>query len=321
MLGLKWKRQVPVYLFTGFLDSGKTSFLNDSLKEDDFTAGERNLCIICEEGEVEMDPAFKKDKLIIEEYMEEESSLSREYLQVLNDKHKPEKVLVECNGMWQMESFYRNLPENWIIVQEMSFYDSSTFMMFNNNMRNLVYDKLRFADMVIFNRFDESIHDVEEFHKTVRVANRSAQIIYELKDGTIKVDEIEDPLPFDIQADYIDLDMKDYAYWYQHIMEEPEAYDGKKMTLSGVIKKKGIQEEDRFIIGRPLMTCCEEDIQFTGTRCINRSEREPMHNKWAKVTGTFKMGKSMKEEGPVPILVVEFMEYSEMPENTLAMFL
>ena len=55
MLERKWKRQVPVYLFTGFLESGKTTFMNESMAEPEFTAGERNLCILCEEGEVEPD--------------------------------------------------------------------------------------------------------------------------------------------------------------------------------------------------------------------------------------------------------------------------
>lgn len=89
MLERKWKRQVPVYLFTGFLESGKTTFMNESMAEPEFTAGERNLCILCEEGEVE--PDFTDNTEISIEYIEDEASVSKEYFLMLNEKYKPGK--------------------------------------------------------------------------------------------------------------------------------------------------------------------------------------------------------------------------------------
>ena len=44
---------IPVYIFTGFLDSGKSTFINTMLEDPDFNDGERTLLIRCEEGEVE----------------------------------------------------------------------------------------------------------------------------------------------------------------------------------------------------------------------------------------------------------------------------
>lgn len=43
--------EIPVYLFTGFLDSGKTSFIQDTISDPDFLADEKTLLIACEEGE------------------------------------------------------------------------------------------------------------------------------------------------------------------------------------------------------------------------------------------------------------------------------
>lgn len=318
MLNRKWNRQVPVYLLTGFLGSGKTSFLNESMSESEFAAGERNLCIFTESGRIQPDTESFGDEEVIIETVSSKDNFTKEYLELLNEKHMPEKILIECNGMWELSAVYNSLPDNWIIVQEMTFIDSNMFAMFNVNMRNLVYDKLRYADMVIFNRVSDKM-DPMEFHKAVRTASRSAQIIYEMTDGTIKVDEIEDPLPFDVEADIITLEDRDYAYWYRDIMAEASKYKGKEMSFAGMIKSKGIKGEDKFVIGRPVMTCCEEDIEFMGVRCQNKSSGSVEHNKWARVTGRIAMGKS-RQEGEVPVLVVSDIEYTDMPENILATF-
>ena len=46
---------IPVYLIAGFLDSGKTGFINGILR-DGFAEEDRTLLICCEEGELEYDP-------------------------------------------------------------------------------------------------------------------------------------------------------------------------------------------------------------------------------------------------------------------------
>ena len=44
---------IPVYLFTGFMDAGKTKFIQETLEDKRFDTGERTLLIVCEEGEEE----------------------------------------------------------------------------------------------------------------------------------------------------------------------------------------------------------------------------------------------------------------------------
>ena len=45
--------EIPVYLFTGFLESGKTTFIQETLEDSGFNMGERTLLLLCEEGEEE----------------------------------------------------------------------------------------------------------------------------------------------------------------------------------------------------------------------------------------------------------------------------
>ena len=49
-------QQIPVYAFTGFLESGKTKFIQETLEDPRFNAGERTLLLVCEEGEEEYAP-------------------------------------------------------------------------------------------------------------------------------------------------------------------------------------------------------------------------------------------------------------------------
>ena len=171
--------EVPVYLITGFLESGKTTFIQDALEGPDFNAGERTLLLVCEEGEEEYDPdRFFGKNVFIESVSEDELNPSRLYL--LQKKHRVERVVVEMNGMWLLEKFFRNMPEEWVVYQEVTFADANVFLSYNQNMRQLVFDKLKTADLVIFNRCGRDWFDDDtqlEFHKIVRVANRKNQII------------------------------------------------------------------------------------------------------------------------------------------------
>ena len=58
-------KEVPVYLFCGFLDGGKTKFIQETLEDRRFNAGEKTLLLVCEEGEEEYETAFKAQKLFL----------------------------------------------------------------------------------------------------------------------------------------------------------------------------------------------------------------------------------------------------------------
>lgn len=320
MIKAKWTRQVPVYLFTGFLESGKTSFIVDSLKQQDFAADDRNLCIVTERGIAPISKDQFPGMDVEVEFITDKNLFTPQKLTELNEKYRPEKVLLECNGMWMLNDIYNNMPKNWVIVQEFAFAEAGTFLVYNNNMRNLVFDKLKYADLVAFNRFDESAMDVMDFHKVVRVANRSAQIVYEMKNGKIKIDDIEDPLPFDENADFIKLEDRDFAYWYRDFAETPDKYIGKEMEFTGMATTKGRGSSYvDFGVGRHVMTCCVEDIEFMGILCKNKTDRMPDHGSWITVRGKFVNGPEIQGES-YPLMEVSSFEKCDPPEEQVATF-
>ena len=207
-------KTVPVYAFTGFLESGKTKFIQETLEDPRFNSWERTLLIVCEEGEEEYDFSTYPHKNVWKEVVEEYDDLTPEKLQSWQKQYKAQRVVVELNGMQPAGAFYEKMPENWEIAQEVFFADARSILNFNANMRSLVVDKLQGCELVVFNRMEKG-QDVMPYHKLARALNRRVDIIYDYTDGTTQFDEIEDPLPFDITADTIEINDDEYANWYR----------------------------------------------------------------------------------------------------------
>ncbi len=265
----KRNEEYPVYLFTGFLESGKTSFINETLSDPKFFKdNDRTLLLLCEEGEVEPDLSLYASSEVYVEIIDDKVRFNPDKLEALRRKHKANRILLEYNGMWLVSDLFASLPRSWIVYQIMNFADSNTIEVYNANMRNLVVDKLTFSELTVFNRCSEST-DTDALHKLVRGVSRRTDIIYENSDGTFEYDDIEDPLPFDINADPIVIEDRDYALWYRDLADSMPSYDGKKVTFLGQASLNPKLGSDEFVIGRQIMTCCADDITYSGLLCEN----------------------------------------------------
>ena len=91
-------------------------------------------------------------------------------------------------------------------------------------------DKLTRCEMVLLNRAPVGA-DKMELHKVLRGVSRRTDIGYDYVDGSFDYDEIEDPLPFDINAPVIEIGDNDFAVWYRDLTEEMEKYQGKTVRL------------------------------------------------------------------------------------------
>ncbi len=307
-----------VYLFTGFLESGKTSFIQETLEDPRFSNGEKTLVLLCEEGEIELDESkFASDNIFIE-VIDDPSLITSKNLKHLCKKHNAERVIIEYNGMWQLPLLYANMPSNWVIYQEITFADTNTFVAYNANMRNLVVEKLQNCELVVFNRFNSSA-DKEELHKIVRGINRRTDIIYEHNGGQIEYDDIEDPLPFDIEAPVIDVKLSDYALWYRDLVEEMPKYNGKTVKLTGLLTIDRRMPQDCFIIGRPVMTCCADDIAYKGILCVGRSGMMKKGD-WISLTAEIRIEKHKLYQGEGPVLYLKDYAVTSAPADPVATF-
>ncbi len=307
-------QQIPVYAFTGFLDSGKTKFIQETMEDPRFNDGERTLILIFEEGEEEYDISTYPKQNVWMEVLDQQTVTTAE-LTALQKKYKAQRVVAELNGMQQVGDLYMRFPENWAIAQEVMFADSTTIMAYNANMRNLVMDKLMGAQMVVFNRMTPGA-DVMPFHKLARAANRRIDILYDYTDGTTKFDEIEDPLPFDINAPVIDVKDGDYALWYRDVSEEPEKYNGKTVHFKGQVAMLRRDKNNMFAPGRFVMTCCVEDIQFCGIPCRYEGAAQLESRSWVTVTAKISAEKHPLYKGDVgPMLTAISVEKNAAPAD------
>ena len=307
-------QQIPVYVFTGFLDSGKTKFIQETLEDPRFNAGERTLLLVFEEGEEEYDFSTYPHQNVFQEVLDQQTVTTKE-LQALAKKYKAQRVVAELNGMQQVGDLYMRFPENWAVAQEVMFADSTTFQAYNANMRNLVMDKLVGAQMVVFNRMTPG-QDVMPLHKIARAANRRIDILYDYTDGTTQMDDIADPLPFDINAPVIQILDQDFALWYRDVTEEPEKYDGKTVCFKAQVAMLRRNKDGIFAPGRFVMTCCVEDIQFCGIPCRYAEAASLESRSWVMVSARISAEKHPLYKGEVgPVLTAIRVDRNAEPAD------
>ncbi len=306
--------QIPVYVFTGFLDSGKTKFIQETLEDPRFNAGERTLLLVFEEGEEEYDFSAYPHQNVYLEVLDQATVTTKE-MAAMAKKYRAERVVAELNGMQQVGDLYMRFPQDWAVAQEVMFADTTTFLTYKANMRNLVMDKLVGAQMVVFNRLNKG-DDVMPFHKLARAANRRVEILYDYLDGTSSYDEIEDPLPFDINAPVIEVKDEDYALWYRDVSEEPEKYDGKTVHFKAQVAMLRRDKDNMFAPGRFVMTCCVEDIQFCGVPCRYSKPRDLEPRSWVMVTAKISAEKHRLYKGEIgPVLTALDVQKGAAPAD------
>ena len=311
-------KEIPVYLFTGFMDSGKTSLVEETLFENEFTDGANGLIIMCEDGEVE----YNVDKLRTVNFkvteIENEEDFTEAKLNEINDSFMPEQVFIEYNGTWGIDKVLETkLPEGWVIVQSLATVDSTTFDLYMNNMRAMMQEQFFASDVVIFNRTDDDT-DRGHLRRMVKNINRKAQIVYEKKDGTI--DERPEELPFDINADIIELSDADYAIWYMDAMENYKKYNGKKIKFLALVYNPDELKKGFMVPGRFAMTCCIDDVTFIGFKCKYDKEHEIPHKSWITITAEIHVEFAREYKGKGPVLYPISIEPAEKPEDELVYF-
>ena len=312
-------REIPVYMFVGFLESGKTTFLQETLEDERFDSGERTLVLMCEYGEVELDQRAFNVADVYVEYIEDESDLTEKNLSALIKKYRADRVLVEYNGMWLMKDFFEAMPDGWFVNQIMTFFDSRSILNYNANMRQLVFDKTELSDLVVFNRYSDAV-DKMALHKMVRAISRRPQIVYEYVGGLAEPDDIEDPLPFDVNAPVVTIEDRDYAYFYRDLVENVKEYSGKTVTFKGIVARDKTLPDNTFVVGRHVMTCCEDDISYKALVAVADSSVDLNNREWVRLTAEIKYTFHKLYGAKGPVLFIKEVIKSNKPVEQVVSF-
>ena len=318
--------EIPVYIVNGFLESGKTTFIQETMSDPDFSNGAKTLLIVCEEGECEYDElALSKRKVDIVT-VEDSSEFTPEFLKRCADFYKPQRVMIEYNGMWNVEELIeKGFPKDWVLVQIITTIDASTYSTYLGNMKSIMMGQFKLSDTIIFNRCDDSTDKIS-LRRSVKPVNRKAQIIYESADG-VTDDAGEEVLPFDINADIIDICDDDYGLWYMDAMDNPKKYDGKTVKFLGMVYKSAKFPKGSFVPGRFAMTCCADDVAFMGFLCKSGKENkdnelfESLKNReYVMVTAKIRCEFYKEYRGKGPVLYALSMQRAPEPADKLVYF-
>lgn len=311
--------KIPVYLFCGFLEGGKTSLIQESLADERFNTGEKTLVILCEEGEVELDPSRFWGQNVNLKTIENKEDLTRENLAAMVKGRKIDRIIIEYNGMWMMSDLFEAMPTDWAIYQNVMLCDAKSFLNYNANMRQLTYDKICGAEMVVLNRTPDGI-DKDEIHKVIRGISRRAAIVYDYPDGHVEYDDTEDPLPYDMASPRIEIADADYAVWYRDMSENMRAYDGKEVKFKALVARNKSVDKNVMLGGRHVMTCCIDDVQFCGLACIFKNAPALDTGDWAVLEGKIKVENNKLYRTQGPVIYVKDYSITSAPREEIATF-
>ena len=297
----------PVFLINGFLEAGKTEFLSFTMDQDYFRTDGKTLLIVCEEGDTEYDDALLADTKTSVVYVDSLDEITPDRLTELELLHQPERVLIEWNGMWNQDEL--KLPDDWNIYQQITIIDGSTFDLYIQNMKPLLGAMLRNSELVIVNRCDGIADEkLTSYRRTIRAMSRESEIVLEDKNGEIEQATLEEDLPYDINADVIEIKPADYGIWYIDCMDQPERYKGKTVEFTAMVLKSPKFPKGQFVPGRMAMTCCEADMTFLGFMCKWKDAEKYKTKEWVKVRAKVGVEYQRDYHGEGPVLYAENVE-------------
>lgn len=305
-----------VYVINGFLESGKTEFITFTLGQPYFQIKGKTLILLCEEGENEYDEALLKRSRTEIELIEDVEDFTASKLLELEKKHKPDRIIIEWNGMWNAKEM--KLPWHWKVEQQITTIDATTFPMYFTNMRSLLAEMVRKSELIIFNRCD-GIEELNVYRRNIKAVNAAADVVFEGENG--EIDELfEEDLPYDLSQDVIVLDNQGYGIWYLDSMDHLERYIGKKIEFVAMVLKPDNFPKGYFVPGRMAMTCCADDMAFLGYACEFAGAGALKQKEWVKVTATVTKEYWEDYKGEGPILHAVSVEKTTAPKEEIISF-
>jgi len=311
----------PVFVISGLLESGKTTLIKNMFRSPEFRNNGPTLLILLEEGEEEYDKGFLSEANIIKVTVDSKEKFTSTLLQNYEALYHPRQVVIEYNGMWEMSVLLDTVPpSNWQLGSIYSVVDSKTAQLYLTNMRAMFMEQLSLSSLIIFNRCDESV-DRGTLRRNIKALNMAAQIVFEREDGSL-VEETEEDLPFDLNADIIEIGDNDYGIWFIDSVEHPGNYIGKKVKFKAQFYDDKNLPKKTFVPGRFAMTCCEDDIRFMGHDCRYYGKKPSFKNRdWILIEALVEYEYSEEYGEDVPILYLESIKKALKPKDELVYFI
>lgn len=299
-------RTFPAVLVRGILESGKTTFIVDSLLNGDFGDIGRVLVLSTEEGEVEYDPSALAKVNAVYYQFESPEDFTVEKINDLIRINKPHALFIEENAMWDWENI--KLPPYVMVEQTFTIIDATTFKIYFNNMRQKFQDMVGSSDIVIMNRCEES-SEMAGYKRSLKLINKNAYFITLGKDGN-PVSFVEE-LPYKI-ADEMKISDDDFGVFYIDTFDNRSRYEGKIVEFNCMTVLSSKLPENTFVAGRLAMTCCANDIQLIGHLCSSDKPLKLKNKAWVHLRA--RIHYLSENEQDEPQIILEYLKSEPITE-------
>lgn len=298
-----------VYMIYGFLESGKTQFINFTLNQDYFYSDDTTLLIVCEEGEEEYDIEALKEKNVVVEVLDDFTDFNLKTLKELDKQYKPERILIEYNGTWSCKEII--LPSNWEMQQQLITADGTTFETYFANMRVLFADMIRNSELLIMNRCDGlETQKLTGFKRSIKSINPAIEVVFEDAEGEIDLPVEDEDLPFDLTAPLVEIKPDQFGIWFVDMWDNPGRYAGKKFHVKAMAMREPGMAKNAFVAGRPAMNCCAEDLVFMGVFCKYDGASNLVNKQWIDIVFTIVDEFNEEYDGNGPVLYIQELKES-----------
>ena len=277
---------IPVYVIAGLLESGKTTFIKDTIASDDFFKKGKTLILSGEEGIEEYEESFLDAYNSVVKYFDSQDEFTPLNLQKIVNEVRPARIVVELNGMWDLSKI--EFPITFKIYQFINFINFETFPIYFANMRQTFLDAVRQSDVVCFINVKENDKEIlEGYSNSFRLTNSNAQFMIMDNKGMLS-DAFKLVLPYDLDADIIKINDEDYGTFYIDMFDHKENYENKTVEFNAMVFMSKTLPKNTFVAGRLAMTCCSDDIQLYGHLCINNSKEKLTDRCWVHIIANIK---------------------------------
>ena len=255
-------KEVPLFLINGFLESGKTSLIKEIVENNTEYQNDTTVIIACEQGEIEYDEEWCKKYGVHVEYIESQDEFTENYMKNLDKRYMADRYVIEFNSFFDINK--QDFPRYMVIYQQITLIDASTFKVMFNNMKNVFSTMIKYSSLVVFNRCD-GVTELGQFRRQIRGMNQQAQIAFEQANGSLTT-MLEEDLPYDLSKSEIAFEEDVYPVWYTEVFDNYEKYFNKTFKFKTFVRDI---TDETIVIGRNVMVCCANDVQFLGYELKN----------------------------------------------------
>ncbi len=309
-------KETAVFIFAGFLDSGKTTALQGALQKTAVDGQEKSVLICTEQGEESYSDELLAQLKIPLLFLEDEEELTKAYFEKVEEDYHPDNVYIEFNGMWDLKNFVKaDLPEGWYLATVFSLVDATTYDIFLKNMRQTLMNPLMVSDVILFNRCTESFRKGDA-RRAIAILNSHARLYFTKPDGTIDRRGDAFTLPNGDGVTEITEDL--FCPWFVDVIENAENYYGKNVRFTAMVTRGEGLSGNRFYLGRYAAICCPADAQFIGF-VAEYDGNIPKDGTFIRVEAQIAKGE-IENGHKIILLQIRALEACETPEDIFIYF-